>query len=317
MLNRLLTLCCLACVGCAGPVTEKILVANNDPHDLYANIDQDSTSLFYHKIVPKGKPKGVLVILPGSGELVADVQQQIDLDELAVKQNLLVVIPSINWGTNKHYYEHQFLDLIFKQVVEAHQVPKDKFVLGGFSGGGMLALTYTEKANRDKDSAFLQPKAVFGVDPPLDYAHLWKHCEKDIERNVSPAAVAEGKWILDMYRSEFGGPPEMNKAQYVRYSIYSHDEPNGGNAQYLLHTPVLLFTEPDVQWQMQNRQRDYYDMNCVDIAALINFLQIRGNKQAKLILTSNKGKRPDGQKHPHSWSIMDGETCLNWILQNL
>lgn len=307
----------LSCLTCLGQKVERVVVAKEDPYDLYASFDKDSTTLFYDKIVPKYKPIGVLVILPGAGERLEDVRKQITLHNLAIQENLLVIFPSINWGTNKHIGEHQFLDTIFKQLVERYQVPKDKFVIGGFSGGGMVALTYTEKANKYTDSTFIKPKAIFGVDPPLDYAHLWKHCEKDIERNVSEAAVMESKWIIEMYTKEFGGSPESFKDNYIKYSIFSYGEKDGGNAKYLKTTPVLLYTEPDILWQMKNRQRDYYDLNCVDIAAMINFLQINGNNNAKLVVTNNKGRRLNGMRHPHSWSIMDSQQCLSWIMRQL
>src|SRR5690606_1514970 len=163
---------------------------------------KDSTTLFYEKIVPAGKPVGVLVILPGSGEGIAYVKQQIKLHALAVQRNLLVIFPSINWGTNKHIPEHRFLDTIFNQIIRQYKIPTGRSVLGGLFGGGMLALTYTAKANRCPDSTCVIPKAVFGVDPPLDYARLWNHCVKDIERNFSEMAIRESKWIMESYTKE-------------------------------------------------------------------------------------------------------------------
>ena len=311
------TLLIFTCCTCIGQKTARVIVAHEDPYDLYASIDKDSTTLFYDKLVPKNKPIGVLVILSGSGERIEDVKKQISLHTLAVQKNLLVIFPSINWGTNKHIPEHEFLDTIFKQIVSEYKIPKNKFVIGGFSGGGMVALTYTEKANKYNDSTFIKPKAVFGVDPPLDYAHLWNHCKKDIERNFSEPAIQEGKWIMESYTKEFGGSPEDFPENYVKHSIFSYGEKEGGNAKYLKSTPILLYTEPDVLWQMENRHRDYYDMNCVDIAAMINQLQVQGNKRAKLVVTNNKGRRLNGMRHPHSWSIMDSRQCLNWIIKQL
>ena len=307
----------LIALNCMAQKVERVIVAREDPFDLYANFDKDSTTLFYEKHVPENKPVGVIVILPGSGESIADVKKQIQLHTLAVQKNLLVIFPSINWGTNKHYPEHRFLDTIFKQVVQQYKIPRDKFVIGGFSGGGMLALTYTEKANKYADSTYIIPKAVFGVDPPLDYAHLWNHCIKDLERNFSEAAVFESRMIMESFKEDFGGSPSEFPENYLKYSIFTYSDREGGNAKYLLGTPVILYTEPDITWQMKYRQRDYYDLNCVDIAAMINLLQIRGNKEAQLVVTSNKGKRLNGMRHPHSWSIMDSRQCLNWILSQL
>ncbi len=311
------TLLIFASFSCSGQKVERVIVAHEDPYDLYANFDKDSTTLFYDKLVPKDKPVGVLIILPGSGEPVGYVQQEITLHTLAVQKNLLVIFPSLNWGTNKHFPEHQFIDKICKQIVQQYKIPKDRFVIGGFSGGGMIALTYAEKANENKDSTFIVPKAVFGVDPPLDYTHLWNHCEKDLERNFSQPAIQESKTIMDSYRKEFGGSPEEVPQNYIKYSIFSYSQKDGGNAKYLIHTPILLYTEPDVIWQMQNRHRDFYDMNCVDISAMINLLQLKGNKDAQLVVTHDKGRRLDGTRHPHAWSIMDSQQCLDWIMNQL
>jgi acetyl esterase/lipase len=297
--------------------SETIILSNEDPHDLYRSWDNDSTTLFYKLLIPKIKPLGALVILPGAGEPLDDVEQQITLHKLAADKGILVIFPSINWGTTKHIYEHEMLDKIFNQVIKRFNIPKDKFVLGGFSGGAMLSLTYTEKANREKGSTVIVPKAIFGIDPPLDYAHLWNHCIRDIERNFSDVAIAEGQWITQMYREEFGGSPSEVPQNYIKYSIFSQSEKDGGNAKYLLNTPVLIYTEPDVVWSMQNRHRDFYDLNAMDISAMINLLQLGGNKNAELIVTHDKGFRLNGQRHPHSWSIMDSQQCLDWILKQL
>jgi hypothetical protein len=300
-----------------GQTAEKIIVFKQDPHNLYNFEATDTASLFYLKLVPKIKPIGCLVIMPSSGELVENVMRQITLHKLAVEKGLLVIFPSINWGTNKFMEEHKFLDTIFKQVVQQYKIPKTKFILGGLSSGGMVSLTYTEKANKDKDSTFLAPKAVFALDPPLDVAHLYSHAKRDVERNFSEVAVNEGNWLMDMYRKEFGGTPEEVPSEYIKYSIYSHSEKDGGNAKYLLKTPVRIYTEPGIEWQIKNRHRDLYDLNCTDISAMVNLLQMQGNNKAEIIVTHDKGVRLDGTKHPHSWSIMDSKGCLTWILKQL
>jgi len=307
----------LSCLNSNGQKPEKVLVSQSDTSGLYKTSEPDSNTLFYLKMVPGGKPAGVLVILPGSGEMVEDVLKQINLHNLAVRNNLLVIFPSINHGTVKQVAEHRFLDTIFKQVIRQYELPLNKFIIGGFSAGGMLALTYTETAHQYKDSTVIIPLAVFGVDPPLDYAHLWNHCKKDIGRNFSDPAIQEAKSIMQSYRQELGGSPEEFPGNYAKYSIFSYSMNDGGNARYLIHTPVLLFTEPDILWQMKNRHRDFYDLNCADISAMINLLQTEGNRDAELVVTNNKGRRLNGMRHPHSWSIMDSSCCMAWILKQL
>lgn len=130
-------------------------------------------------------------------------------------------------------------------------------------------------------------------------------------------AIRESKSILEEYKIEFGGSPKEKPENYVEYSIYSNSEKDGGNAKYLINTPVLIYTEPDIMWQLKYRQRDLYDMNCLDQSAMINFLQLHGNKSAQIITTYQKGRRLDGTRHPHSWSIMDSRECLSWIMEQL
>jgi len=311
----LLTIFALQCTFSQTP--EKVIVFKEDPHNLYNFEPTDTTSLFYLKLVPKVKPTACLVILPSSGELVESVMAQITLHKLAVQKGMLVVFPSINWGTNTFNEEHKFLDVIFKQIVAQYKIPKDKFIIGGFSGGGMISLSYAEKANREPGATYIVPRAVFALDPPVDYAHLYHHAKRDVERNFSEPAVNEGKWIMESYKKEFGGSPEEFPEEYLKYSIYSHSDPNGGNARYLLNTPLRIYTEPDIEWQMKNRHRDAYDMNSTDLSAMVNLLQTKGNKNAQLIVTHNRGYRPDGTRHPHSWSIMDSKACLDWIVLQL
>lgn len=300
-----------------GQEAQKVIVSNQDPYDLYASDGKDSSTLFYFKLVPKIKPIGVLVIMSPGGETVENTMKQITLQKLAVDKGFIVLFPSINWGTVKFYAEDAFLDTIFKQVVTQYKISKDNFILGGLSGGGMIALRYAEKANENTDSTFIKPQAVFALDSPVDYENLYYQCQRDVERNFAKAAVDEGNWFMQLCKNEFGGTPEEKPSAYIKYSIYSHNERNGGNAKYLINTPILIYTEPAIEWQIKNRHRDLYDLNCTDLSAMINYLQLKGNKNASIIETHDKGFRLDGSRHPHSWSIMNSQQCLHWILQHL
>ncbi|MFL9483534.1 hypothetical protein ACI6Q2_12210 [Chitinophagaceae bacterium LWZ2-11] len=295
---------------------EKVIVSREDPYNLYSNETTDTTTLFYLKMVPAGKPIGVLVIMPSGGELVENAMKQITLHKLAVEKGMIVIFPSLNFGTIKFEAEHRFLDTIFKQIAEQYKVPKDKFVMGGLSGAGMISLSYAEKAIRDGNT-FITPKAVFVLDSPVDYATLYYQCKRDVERNFAKPAVEEGLWFMKLCETEFGGSPVERRAEYVKYSIYSNNEKDGGNAKYLTKLPILIYTEPAIEWQLKNRHRDLYDLNCTDLSAMVNFLQMHGNTKVELIVTNDKGFRLDGSRHPHSWSIMDAQQCLNWILKQV
>lgn len=294
---------------------DRVPVSTEDPYYFYLN-DGDSTNLFYYKIVPKEKPVGTLVILPSSGETIGKMLKQITLHKLAYQNNILVVLPSYNYGTIQRTPDIAFLDEIFKDVVKAHQVSKDNFVFCGLSNGGMISFDYAIRAVRDS-STFLTPKGIIGIDPPLDLIRFYNYCQREISRNFSPAGVGEAKWLADVYEKVFVRTPKENRQNYVDASAYTFGEKEGGNAKYLTNLGVRMYTDLDVDYLLNDRHRDLYDWNGIDIVAFVNQLKINGNTNAEVFISQGKGVRLDGTKHPHSWSIMNNYETLSWILELL
>lgn len=294
-----------------GQELEKIIIKDLDTNDLYLN-DGDSTTLYYLKSVPKTEIKGVLVILPSGGETTENLLKQITLHKLAVEKGFLIIIPSINFGTENGDAEFNILDKIFNEIVNEYHVSKDNFILGGLSNGAMISLSYAERAIKNPNKTFLVPKGIFALDSPLDKAHLYQYCEREIERNFTEAGVNEGKWIIGKYKKLYGTPYKHPK-KYAEASIYTYRAKDGGNAKYLKDIPLRMYTDFDVEWLMNQRHRDLYDWNGTDIIAMINMLKVMGNDDANVIISYGKGFKLDGSKNPHSWSIMDSQDCLNWI----
>lgn len=291
----------------------KVIVSTEDPHSLYINDGAANFNLFYYKMVPNTPPTGVLVIIPSGGETVENLIKQISLHKVAFKKGILVVFPSINWGTNDRFAENSLLDTIFKEVVEEHKAPKDKFILCGLSNGGMISLTYSINAVKNADT-YVTPKGIIGLDPPLDFAHYYKYCEREIERNFTPAGVAEAKWMLNNFNTSYGSPDDYPQ-NYIDASPYSYGANSGGNAKYLTNIAIRMHSDLNLDYLLNQRKRDLYDWNGTDIVAFVNQLKLNGNTNAEVIITQNKGIRYDGTKHPHSWSIMDTDETIDWILE--
>ncbi len=187
----------------------------------------------------------------------------------------------------------------------------------------MLALRYTEMSRDSSNKTFIDPLAVIGIDPPVDIAGLYNTSKRfilmnDGRTNLSAGrlnGLIESKSIVKSCNKIYGGAPEQYPEQYIRHSMYSRLEKDGGNAKYLMRVPVRLYCDPDILWQLKERNRDYYDMNAADLSAMVNFLNLNGNQAAELIPALGKGYRLDGTRHPHSWSIVDPSDCIDWILK--
>ena len=125
----------------------------------------------------------------------------------------------------------------------------------------------------------------------------------------------KSEFVIDYaLENDLGGSPEESLDAYINYSPYSYIADDGGNAKYYSNIAIRTYTEPDVNWWIANRGKDYYGMNSVDKAGLINQLRILGNDNAELITTTDKGYRPNGGRHPHSWSIVDEKELVDWFL---
>ncbi|MBF0598416.1 hypothetical protein [Faecalibacter rhinopitheci] len=271
---------------------------------------------YYLKIIPKGKPNAILFLFHGGGETPEDVLKQIELPKLASKNNFLVILPHFSNDSTKMFEEISSTNIIANQLMKEYNISNNSIVLGGFSGGGMLSITFAERAVRDKNTSFI-PKAIFAIDVPIDYEQMYERAQREIKRNFSEIGVSEANWVINDFNTTFGGSPTDFPNEYEKYSMFTYRKEDGGNAKYLIDIPIRIYTEPGIEWQLENRHRDLYDLNCTNISAMINLLQLNGNKNAEIISTFNKGKRLNGTKHPHSWSIMDSNDTMNWIIKQI
>jgi hypothetical protein len=79
--------------------------------------------------------------------------------------------------------------------------------------------------------------------------------------------------------------------------------------------PILLISEPDIKFFMENFKCSFFDMNSVDCSAVICSLKKMGNLNATYLATSNKGfRKSTGARNPHSWSIADPKETVKWLL---
>jgi len=204
----------LTTISCKSQDFVKVILKSPDTSNLYIN-DGKSNELYYLKLIPKGPVKGAIVILPSGGETTQDLLKQISIPKLTFNKGIATIIPAINWGTEDRNVEIETLDIIFKEIIEKHNIPKDNFILGGLSNGGMISLVYAEQSVKDKKKTLLKPKGVFGLDVPLDKAHFYEYCQREIKRNFSEIGVEEARWIMNNYNEVYGGSPEEFSDIYI------------------------------------------------------------------------------------------------------
>ncbi len=311
----LLVLFCLFLIACSSVERERFTLQQQDPHQLYIN-DGDSTMLFYDLYRTTDRTSGILILIAGAGELTTSIPKQSDLVTTALANGITVVIPSHNFGTLKRIHDITFLNQVINHVL-TNQVPESTpVVIGGFSNGGMLALSYGIRSVQKGDTRII-PAGIIAVDPPVDFKSFYAYTQREITRSSSDIGMQEAKFIQQLFHHEFGGSPHEIPHMYEEYSPYSYDLPHGGNANYLTEIPIRIHTDLNTEFLIEQRNRDLYDWNGARLIAFARQLKANGNKDVSLVVSKNKGVRSSGEPHPHSWNIVMQENTIDWILNKL
>lgn len=279
---------------------------------------KDSTSNMYVAVIPQsGQINSFMVLLDGFGnDNPKDILIQTELPKYASKKGILSIMPILKTGPlyfGSDSSSQQSLKNIIETVIEKYKLAGKNFYIGGFSIGGTCAVKYAELAVQ-KNYA-IQPKAVFAVDPPLDWERFYNTAKRVVRLSDPSKINGEVTYMIDRIEKEMNGNPQTALKSFYNNSPYSYSDTTQTAIKNLKDVPIMLITEPDIQWWLTERGYDYSYINVSDQAAMINELQKLGNKNAILVTTNNKGyRKPSNIRHPHSWSIADPIKLTNWLL---
>ena len=266
----------------------------------------------YELYKPNKEIKGVLILFGGYPENADDIKREFQIIDIARENSIAVLLSNFNqklWleENEKHQLARKLQDIIIK-----NQLPTENIFVGGFSSGGVISLLISDFIVGMKQF-YIDPKGVFIVDSPIDLTALYKSSEKNIERNFSEASIQESTWLLETLGNNFGNPKD-NIEKYEKNAVFTYRTNNISNLKKLKRTKIRLYTEPDTLWWKENRMADYEQTNAFYIKKLSESLTQKGFESVEYIPTTDKGYRANGERHPHSWSIVDKKDLVNWIL---
>lgn len=280
---------------------------------VYRDYD-DSTINCYLKIVPENvKIKGMVIrdytSLP-SGKSKSPYK----IKDLILQNGFVMLYTTTSKVFPELGYTDEptiMLDEIVNEVIVAHNIPRHNVFIGGMSASGTRALQYARFCVQGKSKFGIKIKGAFVVDSPLDFERFY-FSVKNNGANFKAGMAWEAKHMKKIF-PKLLGTPENNIENYRKRSIYSQFAKDGGNAIFFTNTPIILFHEPDMDWWTKERGCNYYDINSFDITGFANQLSLLGNKDVSLVTTSGKGYER-GKRKCHSWSIVDEDFLMNWII---
>ena len=255
----------------------------------------------------------VLILFGGFGEKPEDIKREFKITNIAKKNNVSLLLMNYSSKLWLEEDDKKGLAYLLQETLENHNLQNKNIFIGGFSSGGIVSMLISNYIN-GKREFYIDPKGVFIADSPIDLLALYKASELNIKKNFSEVSVAESNWIIKMFNDKLGSP-KNGISMYEKNAVYTMESDYTKNLDNLKNTKIRLYTEPDVAWWQENRRTGYEQTNAFYIKHLSESLQSKGFKDVAYIATQNKGYRANGERHPHSWSIIDKENLFRWMLE--
>lgn len=299
-------MCSLLAINCSQPI-----VINPKIEKVFLD-KSDTTKNSYTIVYPPDLPwAGFCFLVPGFGETAENVFEQTELPFKLAQRGILTIIPTFQDGAlslGVDSSSQQSFKRILYDVTTKHDILDQKFYVGGFSIGGSCAIKFAENPT-------IKPSAIFAIDPPLDFERFYISAKRQVRLSNDMEANQERLYIIERLKKETGGSPFTNLADYYAFSPYSYSDTAQTAIKKLTNIPLRIYTEPDINWWLAERHSDLTNMNATDCSAFINELNMLGNENASLIITQNRGyRRPKNLRHPHSWSIVENDDLIDWLL---
>ena len=270
---------------------------------------------YYLAVPPVEVPiKGVLLLFPGFTQQPEAIFKDSNLHKIARAKGLLTIGYAGRIRLTVDSFLKERLSSLLKHVVEQYELPDIPFYFGGFSAGGIISLRLAELCKEFPDQFPVNARAVFMADSPVDLYTSFAHMQEYIQQNYSEIAVQEARFVERMYRQLYNTTPAENPTFFKTLTPFAMNKDLGTNEQFLKGVAVRAYHDVDIAWRLKNRNQSVRQCNYVMTSELINRLLLMGNTEAEFIQTFQTGYRSNGDRHPHSWSIIDEETCIEWLL---
>jgi hypothetical protein len=262
------------------------------------------------KLKVTNNQKAVLVLFPCYPCDIENTKVEAKFLDKIENDGITTLLLNINMRLYLSEEEKASYSKLINSILDDNKVDKSNLYIGGFSGGGNISLLLTNHLLKTNNET--KPKGVFVIDSPIDIEKLYYNAKADIAKHASEISYEESLYIVDLLEKSIGNPKDSIE-NYKKLSPYLSSIDYNENIKYLKDIKVNLYCEPDLEWQGENRNRKYEELNAYMLDKACQSLKKLGSTKAKLIKTKNKGFRANGEKNPHSWSLVNKKNLLDWI----
>lgn len=262
----------------------------------------------YELHVPENQQK-LLILFPGFFGNAKRVLKESILVEKCTQENIAVLLLNYNGKLFLTKAEKQDLSEQVSEAIQENDLSIAEIYLGGFSSGGNLALLLAKQLEKFQGGKF-KATGVFVIDSPVDLAQLYQSSKETIDKNYSEASVKEAKFIIAYLEGKLGNPCD-NLSNYERLSPFLAKTNYIENIQFET-TAVKIYTEPALEWNKKYRGRNFEELNAFQLKQMAKAL-LENGVEVDYYQTENQGYRSNGDRHPHSWSVLEEEEIVAWM----
>ncbi len=301
-MKRILILVIILIVGCKNKNQQLDIKKNENTIIITDN----------YELIKSNNSTVLLIVFPGGGASSKETKEDFKIVEKAIAKGISVLLMNYSrlWIENED--SKQLAELITEAVKE-NNLKINKVFIGGMSIGGTTSLSLS--GYLFETNSFLKPNGVFVVDSPIDLYALYESSQKDLKRkDFSEERLAEPKWIINTFEEQFGGKDSL-LYNIQEVSPLTLKTKNTDNIKYLKDKKIRFYTEPDTLWLKKTRQTDFESTNAFVLQRTNDLLNDKNWSNVELIQTKDKGYRANGERNPHSWSIVDTDNLINWIIE--
>ena len=257
--------------------------------------------------------QALLILFPGGGATSKETKENFNITDKAAKNNISVLFMNFN----RHFWvdddTSKDLAKLIEDAINRNNLKPQKITIGGISIGGNVALDISDYLTKINSRA--KPKGVFVVDAPIDLFAMYESAQKDLKnKNLTEERLQEPNFIANFLEDQVPeGTSILNGLEKISPVVL--ESGNIANINNLSDTKLRFYTEPDTLWWQETRGTDFESTNAHILQRTEKLLNRKKWQYVNLIQTKDKGYRADGIKNPHSWSIVDKDDLIKWILE--
>ncbi len=262
-----------------------------------------------------GKTVGMIIFFHSRRDTI----NQDVLIQNALKNQLAVLYATTNNPLEFFFKESRMQEIAnyISVVCNNFQIPSNNLLFCGLSLEGLRALKLTVFLKQNPTYNHIVPRAIAICDAPMDMFRFYQSALKNNVLINELLMPEDGNWISTYVKNNLEGPPDQSLARYIQHSPFAKSVRNGGNASYFKNIPLRVYTEPNLDWLLENSRMEYFHINSFDMIGFVDQLYLLGSESAEIIATKYKEELPEGERKSYDWSIIDEEALVAWFVNKI